>query len=117
MTVSIDPATMTGDTEPPSDPAPSRPDRERQLVRVLWVVSATTTIGAAGCLAIACFESEWRFALTGSTLLVLAWITGATLCVHAMLKSRREFYRRGHLDGWMRGWRGEGPYNGDPLLR
>lgn len=47
----------------------------------------------------------------------LAGMGGAVLALQALLADRQEFYRRGQLDGWMRGWRGQEPDAGDPLLR
>lgn len=84
----------------------------RETVRLLRAVQATTaaaTLGAVACLAIAFELSEWRIALAASTLAIVAAISGATLCVQAMLRSRIDAYRRGHLDGWMRGWHGHEP--------
>jgi hypothetical protein len=48
---------------------------------------------------------------------MLAGMASVVLCVHAMLADRQEYYRRGQLDGWMRGWRGQEPDVDDPLLR
>lgn len=48
---------------------------------------------------------------------VLAGLAAGLVCINALLADRQEFYRRGQLDGWMRGWRGQEPDADDPLLR
>lgn len=48
---------------------------------------------------------------------IFAGFAGGLLVVNAIFADRAEFYRRGHLDGWMRGWRGQQPETDDPLLR
>jgi hypothetical protein len=47
---------------------------------------------------------------------MLSGLAATILIVHAMLADRQEFYRRGQLDGWMRGWRGQEPEVDDPLI-
>jgi hypothetical protein len=51
------------------------------------------------------------------TSFILAGLAGAILSVDAILADRQEFYRRGELTGWIRGWRGQEPEVSDPLLR
>lgn len=58
-----------------------------------------------------------HLAIYAAACLVLAGLSGAMLCLHCMLADRDEFYCRGQLDGWMRGWRGQTPEDGDPLLK
>ena len=48
---------------------------------------------------------------------VMTGIGAGLLVTQSMVADRTEFYRRGQLDGWMRGWRGQEPDVDDPLLR
>lgn len=58
-----------------------------------------------------------HFAIYAASCFVLSGLSGALICVNAILADREEFYRRGQLDGWMKGWRGQEPEVNDPLLR
>lgn len=58
-----------------------------------------------------------QFAIYAASCFVLAGISGALLCMRAMLAGREEFYRRGQLEGWRRGWYGQVPELDDPLLK
>jgi hypothetical protein len=48
---------------------------------------------------------------------VLTGLAGSLLCFRAMLAECQVFYRRGHIEGWHKGWNGQLPETGDPLLR
>jgi hypothetical protein len=58
-----------------------------------------------------------RFAIYAAACFMTSALCAALLVMHAMLADRQEFYRRGQLDGWMKGWRGLEPDVDDPLLR
>lgn len=91
-----------------------RPD---WTIRAVALTAAGTALGGIGCLAAAFALREWRTALAGSTLMIVAAIAGAVLVLNRLLADRQKFYQRGQLDGWMRGWRGQEPSSEDPLWR
>lgn len=90
--------------------------RSRLALFVGWGAGVLATVGAL-CMAWAFTTEEWRVALLGTTLLLLAGMGGTVLCLRRFLADRQEFYQRGQLDGWMRGWRGQEPEVFDPLMR
>lgn len=113
MTLSTDP-----DTQAPSAATPPRSgDAPLRLMR--WVMAHTILAGAGavGCLAISLITGDWHAALAGATLLILSTQGGAVLMINAMVCDRQEFYRRGQLDGWYRGYRMQVPEVDDPLFR
>ncbi|BEL07782.1 hypothetical protein Q0Z83_059730 [Actinoplanes sichuanensis] len=89
----------------------------RWLIRGVAGFCAVTALSGVGSSAWAFAHHEWRLALVGSTLLIMSVIAGSVLVGNQLLADRQEFYRRGELNGWMRGWRGQEPEAGDPLLR
>ncbi len=86
---------------------------------IFWVKLYTAITGGSAVvlLTIAFLLGRWHIALAGTTVALLAGAGGVVLCIHAMLADRHEFWRRGQLDGWMRGWRGLEPEVDDPLSR
>ncbi|MET0423610.1 MAG: hypothetical protein ABW046_07040 [Actinoplanes sp.] len=81
------------------------------------IFTGTAGAGWVATMMLAFVNGGWREALAAATLSIFAVVGGAVLCVHAVIASRLEFYKRGHLDGWMRGWRGQEPQGEDPLFR
>jgi hypothetical protein len=100
-----------------------RPDQDddqfsgSKLIGIIRVGAVLTALAGIGCLAAAFALNEWRTALAGSTLVIVAVVAGSVCTVNALIADRQEFYRRGKLDGWMQGWRGQEPTADDPLLR
>lgn len=94
--------------------------RSRRTPMVRWLRTAAVVSGLAGVSAstieIVTVEYLHLNPVAGA-FFVLSGIAVAVLCVEAMLAERQEFYRRGQLDGWMRGWRGQEPDVDDPLMR
>jgi hypothetical protein len=58
-----------------------------------------------------------HLAVYAAACFVLAGLAGVLLVLRVMLADCEEFYRRGHLDGWMRGWNGQSPAADDSLLK
>jgi hypothetical protein len=87
------------------------------LMRWVRVFTTLTTGFAVVLLTTAFLLGHWHVALAGTTVALLAAAGGVVLCVNAILADRQEFWRRGQLDGWMRGWRGQEPEVDDPLFR
>lgn len=87
------------------------------LLRGVRIFTVVTAMAGVGCLATAFSLNEWRTAMVGSTLTVVSAIGASLWCASTLLADRRTFYQRGHLEGWMRGWRGQEPEVKDPLLR
>jgi len=59
---------------------------------------------------------SWRWALAASTFAILALFGGLVIAIDMLMADRREFYQRGQLDGWYRGYRMQSPEIDDPLL-
>lgn len=98
-------------------PEMSEDAQPHTFIRLLALFACTTAFAGVVLLSVGFPIHEWRLALLGSTLLVIASAAGVVLGVHLVLADRQEYFRRGELVGWMRGWRGEGPESGDSLLR
>jgi hypothetical protein len=112
-------AELTADqTRPESDTS----SRNQIVSRVRWF-TGTALVAGLICLVCAFAHGDWRYALAATGFILLAGIGGAVLCIDAIicdfktiLAERQEFYRRGQLDGWMKGWRGQEPDVDDPLM-
>lgn len=91
--------------------------RAHRTIQGVVVFTAVTALGSIACLATAFALHEWRTAVVGMTLAIMSSTAGALLIGHRLIADRQEFYRRGQLDGWMRGWRGQEPEADDPLLK
>lgn len=115
MTQSIERGTRDRVMARPTSDSAAR--RRRPLFMGVGCFTAVVATGGAICSIATLFGASWRVALMGVTLLVLAGLGGVVLCLQWMLVDRQDFYRRGHLDGWMRGWRGQEPGGDDPILR
>lgn len=90
--------------------------RMRLVAGIRWF-TVTTSGAAVGCL-VACFtHGGVHIMIAAATLCVVSSISGALWCGHALLADRLDFYQRGQLDGWIRGWRGQEPEVDDPLIR
>lgn len=114
MTLSISAERRERARQPRSDDSPNR---SKHLLRSIQIFTiATALIGVAGLTVAFCLE-DWRAAVAGGTSVVLAAFGGFVWCLHGMLADRREFYRRGHVEGWYRGWNGQEPNADDPLIR
>jgi hypothetical protein len=87
------------------------------LILGVRLFTAFMTLKALGFLISAFTFAGWRSALAAATFFILAVLGGLVLTIDCLLAERQEFYRRGQLDGWMRGWRGQEPEIDDPLLK
>lgn len=101
----------------PPEQTDSDQRRPHWMMRGVALTASATALGGIACLAAAFALREWRTALAGSTLLIIAAIAGAVLVLNQLLADRNEFYRRGQLDGWYRHYRGLPPEVDDPLWR
>jgi hypothetical protein len=105
--------------EPAAEPPrrlPGSPTPER-LIRAVIATAAASGLAGAVCVSVAFTLGEWRTGLTGATLIIISAMAGAVLICDRLMADRQEFYRRGQLDGWMRGWRGQEPTVDDPLWK
>ncbi|GAB1642503.1 hypothetical protein [Krasilnikovia sp. MM14-A1259] len=104
------------DIEPAPEGSPFRPSRNR-LVAATWAVFGCGITGGIALIAVDITSRDnIRYAIYGILLVAMASLAAGVLAVERMLAEREQFYRRGHLVGWMRGWRGQEPLNDDPLL-
>lgn len=104
------------DAVPAPDGSPIRPGRDR-LIAGTWAVFGCGLTGGVALLAVDITRhDDIRFAIYAMLLLAVAALAGAVLAIANMFAGREEFYRRGHLIGWMRGWNGQEPLRDDPLL-
>jgi hypothetical protein len=115
MTQSIDAGTRARALTPPG--SESVTIGHGPLIIGVRIFTAVTTFTATGFLIAAFTFAGWRSALAAATFSILSIMSGVVLVIDALLADRREFYQRGQLDGWMRGWRGQEPEVDDPLLR
>lgn len=83
--------------------------------RAFAVLAAMT--GVAMSVADLAGDGTVHLVMPALTSFLVAGQSTVILCVHAMIAERGDFYRRGQLDGWMRGWRGQEPHTDDPLLK
>lgn len=116
MTQSISRETRRHAPEPPTA-APPEPRRDWQVigVRVFTAINALAGVG----LGATDLAGGGGVHLTGPAMaaFILATIGAAVLILLSQIASRREFWQRGQLDGWIRGWNGQAPEVHDPLLR
>jgi hypothetical protein len=87
------------------------------LVHAIRIFTVAALLAGAACLTVAFSFEHWPTAMAGSVLLVAATVGGAVWVLQNVVADRCAFYERGKLDGWMRGWRGQEPEAGYPLLR
>lgn len=116
MTQSIERTTRERARRTP-DAEPVIAKRPKLIVGVWCFTVGMTVLAVALTVAQLTVVDSVHLAIYAATCAVLAAIGGAVLSFRAMLAGRQEFYRRGHLDGWMRGWRGQEPEVDDPILR
>lgn len=116
MSLHISPDRVVRALKPP-EPTENAHQRPSTTIRLVAVVAAGTALTGVVLLTAAIVLEEWRTALIGSTLLVVSAIAGNVLVWDRLMADRQEFYRRGQLDGWMRGWRGQEPEGCDPLWK
>ena len=117
MTQSIDRTTREKALRPPEVVAAST-RKTSPLTIATWAFTVTMSLL---CVALAAIQlatvHDLYLAIYAATCGVMASIGGAVLAIKAMFVGDAEHYRRGHLDGWMRGWRGQEPEIHDPFLR
>jgi hypothetical protein len=115
MTMSIDRATRGKGAMPPgTHPDPKGPRRLIIGVRFFAGIAAAAGVGftafdVAGGVHV-------HLVAPAVVSLVFAGQASIVLIVHYLLADRCEFYRRGHLDGWVKCYRGQEPDTDDPLI-
>lgn len=100
-----------------TEPCPAVVARPHLLIQGIRMFTIVTALVGVGCLAAAFGVEEWRVALAGSTLVVLAAVAGAVLVANALIADRMAFYEHGKADGWYEGWRGIPPNPDHPFVR
>lgn len=81
--------------------------------RVVAVLAAMSGVA----MAVADLAGDVHLLMPAFTAFLVGGQASVILCVHAMLADRCEYYRRGHIEGWYRGYRMQPPEVGDPLLK
>jgi hypothetical protein len=118
VTISIDDQQRQRASQSPADhPGRGWPRHEVIVWGARGFAVLTTLAGAILAVADLAGDASVHLIAPAATSFMLAGMASVVLCVHAMLADRQEYYRRGQLDGWMRGWRGQEPDVDDPLLR
>jgi hypothetical protein len=116
MTQSIDRATREKAASPPVSESVTG-DRTRLILGIRVFAAGALVAGIGLGVADLASEGHVHLVIPSATCFVLAALAATILIVNSLLADRQEFYRRGQLDGWMRGWRGQEPETDDPLLR
>lgn len=90
---------------------PAEAVRHRRALAAVKVLSPLAATGSLVCFISSLTSEKFGFHLiaASATLVILGGIGGALLVLQALLTSRQAYYRRGMLDGWMRGWNGQPP--------
>lgn len=70
---------------------------------------AVVACAAFGSAAAVSASHHVQLLVGAATCAVLSAIGGAVLAMNTVLANRRDYYRQGQLDGWIRGWRGQPP--------
>jgi hypothetical protein len=115
MTQHITAETRAKATTPPHSKS-DMPSRSKLVTGVRVFTGANAALGLVFLLHVFTY-TDWRSALASATFFILAVLGGGILVIDALLGERREHYRRGHLEGWMKCLHGEPPEVDDPLLR
>lgn len=96
---------------------PAEPKRDWQVIGVRVFTGANALAGVG--LAATDLAGDGGIHLVGPAAMcfILATIGAAVLILLSQISDRQEFYRRGQLDGWYRGYRMQPPEVDDPLIR
>lgn len=97
--------------------APEEPDAATSLLRGIQAAVALAGIAAVAFAAAAIASSNLHFTVAAASALIICAIAASVLVGHALVADRRRFYQRGHVDGWVKGWRGQEPDIEDPLFK
>lgn len=116
MTQSMEHETRERASRAPMPATPATP-RDWQLigVRIFTGISALAGVGLAAVDLAS--DGGTHLIIPAATCFIFAAIGGAVLILLSQIASRQEFWRRGQLDGWIRGWNGQAPEVHDPLLK
>lgn len=118
MTIEIQRERQQRALRPDRDDSPGQPAGPR---RIRTAIRFSTAVAGPGGIVLAAVDlasaADMRLLIAGVALVIVAALGAAVLCIDALLTDRGEFYRRGQLDGWMKGWRGQEPDAEDPLLK
>jgi hypothetical protein len=116
MTTSIDRDAREHAVRTP-EAADSDPGRSAMIMRGVRVFTAMAGAASIALVAVGIAQPSIHTSVAAAAALLLAAAGGSLLVAESMLADRQEFYRRGQLEGWRRGWNGEPPEVDDPLLR
>lgn len=99
-------------------PGAGQPTRHGRLVVGITCFGVTAIITGLVLVAEDLTSSRgMHFAVYAAACFILAGLAGGLICTNAILADRQEFYQRGQLDGWYRGYRMQPPDVDDPLLK
>lgn len=104
---SAESASPTGASAPPCP----------RLISGVIAFGALSLVAAVTLMVLDAATSTRNLAIYAAACLILTGLAGALLVTHRLLADRAEFYRRGQLDGWYRGYRMLVPDIDDPLLK
>lgn len=103
---------------PLAPPAERRPTtRLRRLIIGVTVFGVVAGLGGLVLAGLDIVLADAHLAVYAAACFVLAGLASALLVLKAMLADCQEFYQRGQLDGWYRGYRMQPPDVDNPLLR
>jgi hypothetical protein len=115
MTLSIDRATRDRASTPPGA-APGTAGPGKLIIGLRIFTAVATAAGIALGVADLASSGSVHLVIPCVGSFVFAGLAANNLVHHHLLADRQEFYRRGQLDGWMKGWRGQEPGTDDPLI-
>jgi hypothetical protein len=101
---------------PPPEPA-DQPAPRRGLLRGIQAATGVAVVICGAFTTMAVTHEDLKYTVAACAWFTVSAIGAALLAGHAMLADRQDFYRRGQVDGWHRGYRMELPDVDDPLFR
>jgi hypothetical protein len=99
-----------------TEAAPEPPGRSHIITGVRICTGVTAATGVASAAVDVASDGGLPALIVSCTAFVIAAIGSSLLVFNAILPTCQEYYRRGHLEGWIRGWRGQPPENDGPGL-
>lgn len=119
MTIEIDKERKGRALNPPAEAGAHAVDSRGRLITGIWTGIGVAVAGGLALTGMVLVTTDKPAPyLAYSIVCYMAAAVGLGLIgVDRLLAEREEFYRRGQLEGWMRGWRGQEPEADDPLRR